>query len=170
MLSLPVRGAWIEISRENIANLLTSSLPVRGAWIEMRAEAQAEFPGTSLPVRGAWIEMALERAEPATACSRSPCGERGLKCLRWFEHRTHRRASLPVRGAWIEIEGSIAYSPPFEQSLPVRGAWIEMEYRLCRNFQRGKSLPVRGAWIEILPDGLEALRAPLVAPRAGSVD
>ena len=35
------------------------SLPVRGAWVEMRAEAQAGFPGTaSLPVRGAWVEMA----------------------------------------------------------------------------------------------------------------
>ena len=28
------------------------SLPVRGAWIEMRAEAQAEFPGTVAPRAG----------------------------------------------------------------------------------------------------------------------
>ena len=61
---------------------------------------------------------------------------------------------------------------------------------LLRNHAELVSLPVRGAWVEILPDGLEALRAPslpvrgawvemasvmiwmfdgMVAPRAGSV-
>ena len=34
--SLPVRGAWIEISHSfNALNTLFSSLPVRGAWIEI---------------------------------------------------------------------------------------------------------------------------------------
>ena len=37
-----------------------------------------------------------------TATSRSPCGERGLKCVAALEH-THRAVSLPLRGAWIEI-------------------------------------------------------------------
>ena len=38
----------------------------------------------SLPVRGAWIEIAW-CAENAPSCvGRSPCGERGLKLVKWF--------------------------------------------------------------------------------------
>ncbi len=33
------------------------SLPVRGAWIEMQDIVDVSQEGTSLPVRGAWIEM-----------------------------------------------------------------------------------------------------------------
>ena len=36
-LSLPVRGAWIEIRKCGRARTLPRSLPVRGAWIEMIA-------------------------------------------------------------------------------------------------------------------------------------
>ena len=58
-MSLPVRGAWVEIAggwRLWLAALL--SLPVRGAWVEIHS-----FPpcyagdGRSLPVRGAWVEI-----------------------------------------------------------------------------------------------------------------
>ena len=35
----------------------------------------------SLPVRGAWIEMVEELRREKIPCSRSPCGERGLKCF-----------------------------------------------------------------------------------------
>ena len=35
----------------------------------------------SLPVRGAWIEIALVRPCGITIPRRSPCGERGLKCV-----------------------------------------------------------------------------------------
>ena len=34
-LSLPVRGAWIEIFRNFESVLFVQSLPVRGAWIEI---------------------------------------------------------------------------------------------------------------------------------------
>ena len=34
-LSLPVRGAWIEITIRPFRPLMLVSLPVRGAWIEM---------------------------------------------------------------------------------------------------------------------------------------
>ena len=34
-VSLPVRGAWIEIKKEEIGTRKNSSLPVRGAWIEI---------------------------------------------------------------------------------------------------------------------------------------
>ena len=37
-----------------------------------------------------------------TPLSRSPCGERGLKCLRAVDD-VATNGSLPVRGAWIEI-------------------------------------------------------------------
>ena len=33
--SLPVRGAWIEISSSEVISVLIESLPVRGAWIEI---------------------------------------------------------------------------------------------------------------------------------------
>ena len=35
--SLPVRGAWIEISNMVVKLSIRVSLPVRGAWIEMSA-------------------------------------------------------------------------------------------------------------------------------------
>ena len=39
------------------AALAIMSLPVRGAWIEMLAAACGGFALASLPVRGAWIEI-----------------------------------------------------------------------------------------------------------------
>ena len=79
-LSLPVRGAWIEMY-EVEANCKgdNTSLPVRGAWIEIAWQYCKRTPAGSLPVRGAWIEMILP-----------------VSC-RFFP------VSLPVRGAWIEI-------------------------------------------------------------------
>ena len=59
-MSLPSRGAWIEIpvgpERQAIHG---KSLPSRGAWIEMVkvVTTGAGNPGKSLPSRGAWIEM-----------------------------------------------------------------------------------------------------------------
>ena len=38
-------------------NTYTLSLPVRGAWIEMVSRMKSPPKGTSLPVRGAWIEI-----------------------------------------------------------------------------------------------------------------
>ena len=35
------------------------SLPVRGAWIEMRTDARLVVSVVSLPVRGAWIEIGI---------------------------------------------------------------------------------------------------------------
>ena len=56
------------------------SLPVRGAWIEMALPRAARDAGRpSLPVRGAWIEIAASSAVICRTCCRSPCGERGLK-------------------------------------------------------------------------------------------
>ena len=53
-----MRGAWVEISvlRRLVRPLV--SLPVRGAWVEIVMETQ-EFHAmaASLPVRGAWVEI-----------------------------------------------------------------------------------------------------------------
>ena len=56
----------------------------------------------SLPVRGAWIEIAVQCAKLYRRRRRSPCGERGLKCV-MLNRITSLTRSLPVRGAWIEM-------------------------------------------------------------------
>ena len=57
-MSLPARGAWIEIMIFKPYFSGGGSLPARGAWIEMDTY---EYPGgkerLSLPARGAWIEI-----------------------------------------------------------------------------------------------------------------
>ena len=40
------------------------SLPVRGAWIEMLDAAENEEEAASLPVRGAWIEISVGLSAP----------------------------------------------------------------------------------------------------------
>ena len=58
-LSLPVRGAWVEIALTNVKPYLPSqSLPVRGAWVEITIRPfRPLILVVSLPVRGAWVEM-----------------------------------------------------------------------------------------------------------------
>ena len=56
------------------------SLPVRGAWIEIETVPDLDLLiGGSLPVRGAWIEIMPSVRTAASVIRRSPCGERGLK-------------------------------------------------------------------------------------------
>ena len=102
--SLPVRGAWIEISMVTGKSASTWSLPVRGAWIEMLQSHHLTRRGKRRSPCG---ERGLKfLGHKALACDvprRSPCGERGLKSY------VRREAielveSLPVRGAWIEID------------------------------------------------------------------
>ena len=58
------------------------SLPSRGAWIEMTALHRAgPSRARSLPSRGAWIEIVTYLTRKRGYSSRSPHGERGLKCL-----------------------------------------------------------------------------------------
>ena len=79
-MSLPVRGAWIEIGLWLYSiSVLKRSLPVRGAWIEIIFLQEMNVSHLSLPVRGAWIEIQSIRAQRAEHVGRSPCGERGLK-------------------------------------------------------------------------------------------
>ena len=55
------------------------SLPSRGAWIEISPAPLCCRTGRSLPSRGAWIEIKLDEVEINLTGSRSPHGERGLK-------------------------------------------------------------------------------------------
>ena len=60
MLSLPVRGAWIEIDNVDVGEWVFTSLPVRGAWIEIWQAIRKRLQANpSLPVRGAWIEILI---------------------------------------------------------------------------------------------------------------
>ena len=62
------------------------SLPVRGAWIEMLHPRGGCLGAMSLPVRGAWIEMPHPFCTAKTGSRRSPCGERGLKYSCYLEN------------------------------------------------------------------------------------
>ena len=82
--SLPVRGAWIEMHDQALFPAEQESLPVRGAWIEMGVLGDMNRYTQSLPVRGAWIEIVFRMIVLQSSISRSPCGERGLKCPHIF--------------------------------------------------------------------------------------
>ena len=56
------------------------SLPIRGAWIEICIRLMADWERPeSLPIRGAWIEICYVVRGHIGIASRSPSGERGLK-------------------------------------------------------------------------------------------
>ena len=59
--------------------LTVLSLPMRGAWIEITKDLVKPCFAESLPMRGAWIEMCLALRLSYYWQRRSPCGERGLK-------------------------------------------------------------------------------------------
>ena len=60
------------------------SLPTRGAWIEISpSQKLKDFIG-SLPTRGAWIEIIEGNNHCEKYKSRSPHGERGLKYVLLF--------------------------------------------------------------------------------------
>ena len=82
--------------------VMTLSLPVRGAWVEIMRANYAEIILQSLPVRGAWVEILYISASRDSSLRRSPCGERGLKCFIQLNRNSYD-LSLPVRGAWVEI-------------------------------------------------------------------
>ena len=190
-MSLPVRGAWIEIAQKALEAAGTQSLPVRGAWIEIPSVTASTKLPSSLPVRGAWIEIFPFSIPPVNQSCRSPCGERGLKYY-IVDAAELEALSLPVRGAWIEIRQKRQRPARASRSLPVRGAWIEISPAGEASSGRCTSLPVRGAWIEMIlpaapwicptgrsPCGERGLKyrclptrrgIAQVAPRAGSVD
>ena len=145
--SLPVRGAWIEILFAIALCLLHSlSLPVRGAWIEIsRKQGKSASARASLPVRGAWIEIGDEELLITHGRRRSPCGERGLKCDGFLLHvGIRRRSPCGERGLKYCPQFPCRKNPSSRSPCGERG---------LKSTQRGKTRPPR-----------------TVAPRAGSVD
>ena len=55
------------------------SLPMRGEWIEILSSAGGTPMIESLPMRGEWIEIIWPLSVLVILCSLSPCGESGLK-------------------------------------------------------------------------------------------
>ena len=149
LLSLPSRGAWIEIHVCLSPCLkFAASLPSRGAWIEIWYVGRPlRFHRRRSPHGERGLKSLMPTLLSPTRCSRSPHGERGLKLqarrqmmlrekcrsphgergLKFHGHPilVHQLRSLPSRGAWIEIHSGLtaAAGPP---SLPSRGAWIEI--------------------------------------------
>ena len=79
-VSLPARGAWIEMGYIPVNPFWVQSLPARGAWIEIGGGMSLTYaPETSLPARGAWIEIRRIVGFGHFYSGRSPHGERGLK-------------------------------------------------------------------------------------------
>ena len=107
-MSLPSRGAWIEIFTSfliRVKNLSRSPRGERG--LKFDSGQKFNLPDLSLPSRGAWIEILWSHKKSITRQRRSPRGERGLKLLR-VPRVSVRLVSLPSRGAWIEIDGLVS--------------------------------------------------------------
>ena len=146
--SLPARGAWIEISTLAKRPLNITSLPARGAWIEMRpAQCSAPRQHQSLPARGAWIEISVPTGMSIIAPSRSPHGERGLKCgycgcVADCRCRSpHGERGLKSHDCAFTEPPPCGRSPHGERGLKYPGLAIQHTHP--------GSLPARGAWIEI---------------------
>ena len=101
VLSLPMRGAWIEIAKCEIIAWVVGRSPCGERGLKLIPSSALSRDPASLPMRGAWIEI-LQSARSASL-----------------------RLSLPMRGAWIEIERHPVCVQKAE-SLPMRGAWIEI--------------------------------------------
>ena len=147
-MSLPSRGAWIEIQKPLQKGLTRVSRSPHG-------ERGLKSVDTSKVVRLQTRRSPHGERGLKFACGeygdqtfrRSPHGERGLKFEKDARGGT-RYQSLPSRGAWIEIRRAGGPLRPFYMSLPSRGAWIEISSHFMGN-RLYRSLPSRGAWIEI---------------------
>ena len=143
------------------------SLPVRGAWVEIHVDGRTS-PGAAgrspCGERGLKLNLTPEEIKQL---SRSPCGERGLKCkcTRFFVLPLFRRSPCGERGLKCKPAGKPP--PPFCCRSPCGERGLKcLERPACPPAHW--SLPVRGAWVEILSCDGEALDK-MVAPRAGSV-
>ena len=125
-MSLPLRGAWIEIGKAKQLDRVTYGRSLCGErGLKWWNGAKQTIPKGSLPLRGAWIEInALLDASPWKP-SRSLCGERGLKSAgRGIKfQRAVSRSLCGERGLKYRLETK---QDELSTSLPLRGAWIEM--------------------------------------------
>ena len=169
-MSLPTRGAWIEISSSRCSRGVLRVAPHAGSVDRnCRKNRQAVRPHPVAPHAGS-----VDRNFFSSSVG---------SC---------RFVSLPTRGAWIEIlDGSrtarraLTVAPHAGSvdrnlsTLPRKAVKTRVAphagsvdrnsctWRLC--FARVESLPTRGAWIEIMKCQVKKYSG-LVAPHAGSVD
>ena len=146
LVSLPIRGAWIEIPT-TCATLAARSRRSPSGERGLKSRPRWGIRGLrgSLPIRGAWIEIATGRDARGGTC-RSPSGERGLKCFdRIQQVEFGGRSPSGERGLKLRFEFGVGHlvgrSPSGERGLKLRMC-MRWSFRLL-------SLPIRGAWIEI---------------------
>ena len=99
-LSLPVRGAWIEMLHSSRARQrAVSRSPCGERGLKFLLFICAAVRAASLPVRGAWIEILFPFIGFPKTVRRSPCGERGLKFFpRLCKGKIARRSPCGERG------------------------------------------------------------------------
>ena len=148
--SLSSWRAWIEIS--GLFHIVTPLLSLSSwrAWIEMTRRKPATHRGMSLSSWRAWIEMALPTRTIPFA-SRSPHGERGLKCgrvvtvLMLTRRSPHGERGLKFAAALCELGGKGIRSPHGERGLKLSSAKSSRSDSISLSSWR--------AWIEIYSQG-----------------
>ena len=99
--------------------------------------------------------------------SRSPCGERGLKCYSLPPFYWHA-SSLPVRGAWIEIATQGGGTSRRTVAPPAGGVGLKRQMNPRDRKPGAPGAPGGGGGVE--SEVTKMVSASRVAPRAGSVD
>ena len=119
-----MRGAWIEIILTDAYVANTESLPMRGAWIEMTKDfvnpclAEGRSPCGERGLKS--YRLLWKHWEQC----RSPCGERGLKSVvLGLIFIGLCRSPCGERGLKLIVGVGLAKG---YQSLPMRGVWIEI--------------------------------------------
>ena len=84
------------------AVLRSLSLPIRGAWIEIRFKRGKIIRDGRSPSGERGLKYPRTPRAYRKTQSRSPSGERGLKSLGLRDGK-NLPSSLPIRGAWIEM-------------------------------------------------------------------
>ena len=165
-MSLPPRGAWIEITSSTTNGITLQRRSPHGERGLKSFPEHLLIPSFCRSPHGErGLKYMLTKSDSAQK-GRSPHGERGLKSGAIYDgYQTVCRSPHGERG----LKYAMVYDSLFvDLSLPPRGAWIEIK-RDKRPDKKKRSLPPRGAWIEInVASGV--ISAAEVAPPTGSVD
>ena len=97
-MSLPSRGAWIEMdmAQDMLVNGSGRS-PRGGRGLKFTLSGQTEGENASLPSRGAWIEIRRRAGQRLKRKRRSPRGGRGLK-FAYDVNKPQLRIVAPLAG------------------------------------------------------------------------
>ena len=106
LLSLPSRGAWIEIvPRGTLQPDAAAVAPLAGSVDRNYTVAAANGTACpSLPSRGAWIEMETTGYSGQHRAVAPLAGSVDRNIANFYFDQTWTRPSLPSRGAWIEMK------------------------------------------------------------------